>query len=131
MNKISTIETFVHRIEEEVNIFNIIVPRYFIRIIKYYEYKYFLLTAKKAHCVFNYNGLDLIVGKKTFNGHAMLMLIGNEMHDVGTLDDEHFPDLLKDSCPPPEETAYSCFLKYSGFANTCFSAEARDHNTLY
>ena len=117
-------------LKRKVDIFNSDGPSYFMRVIIYYEHKYFHITAKRAHCEFHYNGVDLLVGKETVDGHKMLMVIGNKMHEVGTLHDDHFPISLINACPPPEETPYSCFLKYGGFANTCFSTEARDNTTL-
>ena len=118
------------KLQRKVDIFNSDAPSYFLRIIIYYEHKYFLITAKKAHCEFNYNGVDLIVGKKTFNGHAMMMVIGNELHKVGILHNDHFPISLMNACPSPEETAYSCFLKYPGFSNTCFNEKAWNYHIL-
>ena len=59
------------------------------------------------------------------------LVIGNEMHEVGTLHDDHFPNSLKDACLPPEKTAYSTFLKYPRFANTCFNTGARDYHKMY
>jgi hypothetical protein len=117
-------------LKRKVDIFNSDGPSYFMRVIIYYEHKYFHITAKRAHCEFHYNGVNLIVGKKTFNGHAMMMVIGNEMHKIGILHNDHFPISLMDACPPPEETAYSCFLKYPGFANTCLNKKDWDYQIL-
>ena len=85
----------------------------------------------KNHCEFKYNGVDLLVGKKTIDGRKMLMVLGNEMHEVGTLRDNYLSSSLLDDCPPVEETVYSCFIKYEGFAKTCFNTEARDYLTAY
>ena len=117
----------LHKLRKEIKIFISNAPNYFLRVLTYYEYKHFHIVSRKHHCEFNYNGVDLIVGKKTFTGHVMMMLIGNELHEVGTLHDDHFPSSLINACPPIEETAYSCFLKYREFENTCFSTEARDY----
>ena len=115
--------------KKEVEIFTSEAPNYFKRVIKYFKYKLFLLAAEKSHCEFHYKGVDLLVGKKTVNGHTMLMVIGNEFHDVGTLHDDHFPTALTKACPSPEETAYSCFLNYPEFEKTCFNTEGRNYYT--
>jgi hypothetical protein len=64
-------------LQMEVDIFISSAPAYFINVFTYYEYKHFRLASKKTYCEFNYIGLDLIVGKKTFNGHVMMMVIGS------------------------------------------------------
>ena len=120
----------LNNLQRELDIFISDAPNYFKRVLTYYEHKHFHIVSKNNHCEFNYNGVDLIIGRKTVTGHVMMMVIGNEMHEVGTLHDDHFPISLINACPPPEETPYSCFLKYGGFANTCFSTEARDNTTL-
>jgi hypothetical protein len=106
-------------------------PAHYKSVIAYYEDIEFQTAAKKAHCEFNYNGVDLIVGKKTGNVHIMMMIIGNEMHEVGILNDEYYPKLPEDACPAPEETAYPDFLKYPGFVNICFSSSARDNDKVF
>jgi hypothetical protein len=122
----TSLKEILDNLQNSIETFVSDAPAHYKSVIAYFEYKQFGIVTKKAHCEFNYNGVDLIVGKKTGNGHLMMMIIGNEMHDVGILKNEHFPNSLKDACPAPEETAYFDFLKYPGFANICFSAEARD-----
>jgi hypothetical protein len=120
----------INNLQKEVDIFNLEAEGVFKRFIIHQEYKYFPGAVKKSYCEFHYNGIDLIVGKKTLNGHIMMMLIGNEMEEVGTLNDLYFPKSLEGACPTPEDTAYSCFIKYPGFANTCFSTEERNYYTM-
>ena len=124
-NHTSGLRELVDSLHREVDIFMSEAPSYFMRAFKFFEHKNFIIAAEKSHCEFHYNGVDLLVGKETVDGHKMLMVIGNKMHEVGTLHDDHFPESLKKACPSPEETAYACFLNYPGFERTCFNTEAR------
>ena len=129
------LKELLNNLQNEVGIFTADAPTYFWKVSKYYKYKIYLEnknnSVSKNHCEFKYNGVDLLVGKKTIDGRKMLMVLGNEMHEVGTLRDNYLSSSLLDNCPPVEETVYSCFIKYEGFAKTCFNTEARDYLTAY
>ena len=134
-NHTTGLKELLNRLQNKVEIFTTDAPTYFWKVSKYYKYKIYLEnknnTVSKNHCEFKYNGVDLLVGKKTIDGRKMLMVLGNEMHEVGTLRDNYLSSSLLDDCPPVEETVYSCFIKYEGFAKTCFNTEARDYLTAY
>ena len=134
-NHTTGLKELLNSLQNEVVIFTTDVPTYFWKVSKYYKYKIYLEnknnSVSKNHCEFKYNGVDLLVGKKTIDGRKMLMVLGNEMHEVGTLRDNYLSSSLLDDCPPVEETVYSCFIKYEGFAKTCFNTEARDYLTAY